>query len=295
MFAFSKMWRFLCLHLSIYSLILVIMSSSAYASYPMRVKDARGKMVTIKSKPMRIVSIAPNNTEILYALGLGDRIVGVTNYCKYPPEAIKKPKIGDMTVNTESLVALKPDLVIAHAFINSSAIPRLEKLGITVLAIDPKTIDAVMRDIRTIGDITARPRTASAIVKKMSSEIESIKTIRAKKPVRTVLVVIQSNPLWVAGPKTFVDEMIHLANAKNVAYDARSGFVTFSKELAITRNPDVIIVGMPTDRSYFLKSPEWRNTNAVRRKKIFVIRSEILVQPGPRLTKGLKEMARTLE
>jgi len=268
---------------------------AASAGYPMHVKDARGRLVTIRAKPMRIVSIAPSNTEILYALGLGSRVVGVTRYCDYPPEAKKRPKVGDMTTSAEAVVALKPDLVLAHASLNDKAITRLEKLGLIVFAIDPKAIDGVIRDIRTVGRITARPKTADRVASEMERRIAEVRKQCAKRPVRNVLVVIQSSPLWAAGPKTFVDEMIRLAHAKNVAFDARPGFVTFSKELAISRNPDVIIAGVKGDADYFLKSPEWAKTNAVRHKRVFVIKSELMSRAGPRLADGLEELARRLE
>lgn len=273
----------------------VALAIAAYAAYPMRVSDARGRPVTIRAKPMRIVSIAPSNTEILYALGLGDRVVGVTRYCDYPPQAKNKPKVGDMTTSAEAVVALKPDLVLAHALVNSAAIPRLEKLGLTVFAIDPKTIGEVARDIRTIGRITARPETANRVASEMERRVAQVKKECAKRAALNVLVAIQPNPLWVAGPKTFVDEMIRLANAKNVAFDARPGFVTFSKELAISRNPDVIIAGVPADADYFLKSPEWRYTDAVHNKRVFVIKSELITRAGPRLANGLEELAHRLK
>ncbi len=263
-------------------------------AYPMRVKDARGKLVTVRAKPMRIVSISPNSTEILYALGLASRVVGVTRYCDYPPEAKKKPKVGDMTTSAEAVVALKPDLVLAHAFANDAAIPRLEKLGLTVFAIDPRTMAQVARDIRTIGRITARPKTGEKVASEMERQVSDVRKRCAKRPVRKVLVVIQSSPLWAAGPKTFVDEMIRLAHAKNVAFDARPGFVTFSKELAISRNPDVIVAGVKSDADYFLKSPEWRKTNAVKYRRVFVIKSELMTRPGPRLAGGLEELAKRL-
>ena len=274
--------------------MLVALALPVHASYPMRVKDARGKIVTIRAKPARIVSISPNSTEILYALGLGDRVVGVTRFCDYPPEAKKKPKVGDTKTSAEAVVTLKPDLVLAHAFVNDTAIPQLEKLGLTVFAIDPKTIEQITRDIGTIGKITGRPKAAEKVATDMRRKIVAVKKARAGKPRRSVLAVVQSNPLWVAGPKTFVDEMIRLADATNVAFDARPGFVTFSKELAISRSPDVIIVGIPADVDYFLKSPEWRDTNAVKHKRVLVIKSELMTRAGPRLADGLGELAKRL-
>lgn len=270
---------------------MLLMSCAAFASYPMRVRDDRGKLVTIKSKPMRIVSIAPSNTEVLYALGLGDRIVGVTKYCDYPAAARRKPKVGDMTISAEMVVALKPDLVVAHAYINNTVIRRLEKLGLTVFAIDPKNLRQITRDIRAIGKITARPKTAESVAKKMESTIASVKAKRAgKKPVK-VLVAIQASPLWVAGPNTFVDEMIKISSAKNVSSDARPGYVTFSKELAVSRNPDVIFVGVSSDRRYFLHNPVWKHTNAVKHGRVYVMDNDLIVRPTPRLVIGLKELA----
>jgi len=260
----------------------------------MRVKDARGKEIFIKSRPMRIVSLAPSNTEILFALGLKNRIVGVTKYCDYPAEAKKKAKIGDMTVSAEAVVALKPDLVLAHATLNSTVISRLENMGLTVFAIDPKTIGEVARDVRTVGKITGMPRKAEQVSRGMERTIAGVKADSAKNAPKKVLVVVQNSPLWAAGPKTFVNEMIGFANAKNIAYDARPGFVTFSKEIAITRNPDVIIVGREEDVNYFMKSPEWRNTSAVKHKRIYVIDSDILFRAAPRLSDGLKELAARL-
>jgi len=276
-------------------LLLLALPLAVHAGYPIRVKDARGKLVTIRARPKRIVSIAPNCTEILYAIGAGDRVVGVTRFCDYPPEAKKKPKIGDMNTSAEAVVALKPDLVLAHALANDSAIARLEKLGLTVFAVDPRTLAQVARDIRTIGRITARPATAERIASGMERKLAEIRRRCAKRPVRKVLVVIQSSPLWAAGPGTFVDEMIRAAHARNVAFDARAGFVTFSKELAISRNPDLIVVGVKSDADYFLKSREWRRTNAVRNGRVFVINSDLMVRAGPRLVDGLEELAKRLD
>ena len=274
--------------------LLVGLSAPLHAAYPVTVKDARGKSVTIKAKPVRIVSLTPSNTEILFAVGLNDRIVGVTRYCDYPTQAKKKAKVGDMTISAEAVAVLRPDLVLAHAKINDDVIPRLERLGMTVFAIDPKSLDQVISDIRTVGKITARPRTADSVARRMESDVAAVKSSRSGKRSRNVLVVIQANPLWCAGPKTFVDEMITIARGRNVAYDARPGFNTFSRELALKRNPDVVVVGIKDDADLFLKSPLWRHTNAVRHNRVHVIEGDFMVRAGPRLTIGLKRLAEKL-
>jgi len=263
-------------------------------AYPVKVRDSRGKEVLIKARPARIVSLAPNITEILYAIGAGDRVVAVTNYCNYPPEAAKKPKVGDMRTTAEAVLAMKPDLVIAHALMNATLIVQLENLHKTVFAMDPKTISQTETDIQTIGRIVGRTDAAKSVVAKMQSGIAAAKAARAGKKSESVMVVIQSNPLWVAGPKTFIDEMLKLANAKNIAWDARPGFVTFSRELAISRNPSVIVVGSKSDQSFFFAGPVWKNTSAAKNKRVYIINNDLLVRPGPRLADGLKEIVRRL-
>ncbi len=109
-----------------------------------------------------------------------------------------------------------------------------------------------------------------------------------------MLVVIQANPLWVAGPGTFVHEMLRIANARNVAHDARPGFVTFSKELAIKRSPDVIVVGVRSDAEYLLNSAEWKNTKAVKSRRVHIVNNDLLVRPGPRLVEGLRALGTLL-
>lgn len=277
------------------ALILLGLCGSAWCSYPLRLADSRGRAVTIPSKPVRIVTLAPSLTEVAFALGLEHRIVGVNSRSDYPPAARKKPKVGDVTISAEAVVALKPDLVLAHAFLNRSAIPRLEGLGLKVFAFDPKTISGVIADIRTIGRLTSRPLSAERAAKAMEREIAAQRAAGAKRRPQKVLVVIQANPLWVAGPNTFVDEMLDIANARNVAWDARPGFVTFSKELAIKRSPDVIIVGVPGDADYLRRSPEWKNTAAVKSGRVHVVNNDLLVRPGPRLIQGLRIIGSLLD
>jgi len=269
--------------------------SSIAGAYPITLKDSRGKSITIKTRPARIVSIAPSNTEILYALGLADRIAGVTTYCYYPTDAKKKPKVGDMTTSPEAVLALKPDLVVAHANVNRTIIPTLEKLGLRVFAIDPRTIAQVMADITTLGKITSRPASAARIVSEMSRSMNRVRKARSRSKSQTVLVSVQANPLWAAGPKTFVDEMLRIANARNAAFDARPGFVTFSKELAVSRNPDLIIVGTQAEVGYLLKDKAWRTTKAVKQGQVYAVSGDYLVRPGPRLAVGLEKLASLLE
>ena len=248
----------------------------------------------VSKVPQRIVSLTPNNTEILFALGLGDRVVGVTKWCDYPPEARRKPKVGDVNISLERVVGLRPDLVVAHSTLNREVIKRLKALKIRVISTDPKTFADVMSDMRTIGAATGTSEQAARLVRSMEESIKAVRKRAAGRGRRRVLVVIQPSPLWVAGPQTFVDEMIRCANGENVAHSARPGFNPFSTESGIARNPDVIIVTRAEQKTFFEKSSLWKRTKAVREGRVVVIDPALLVRPGPRLVQGLERLADAL-
>lgn len=273
---------------------LLIGASTPSLGFPRTVMDGRGKQVRIAREPRRIVSLAPSNTEILFALGLGGRVVGVTTMCDYPPEAKNKPKIGDYRTSIEKVVSLKPDLIVAHANLNRAAVVHLEKLGKTVIAFDPKTLAQVCRDMQVIGCATGREDKAKELARRITSALSTVRRGTAKARTKPkVMVVIQAQPLWVAGPATFVDEMIRAAQAANVARDARAGFSQFSTEVAVSRDPDVIIV-RKGGANEILRSPLWKKTSAVRKNRLFEFDMDLLVRPGPRLAEGIRSLAKVV-
>ena len=279
----------------ILSAAILILFASIASAYPLTITDGRGGKVTIPREPKRIVSLTPNCTEILFALGLGDRVAGVTSMCDYPPAAKKKPKIGDYRTSIEKVVALKPDLIVAHANLNRQAISTLEKLGKTIIAFDPKTLAELRRDIVTIGRAANRLSEAEAVAGRISSALADVRKTTAKARSRPkVMVVIQAQPLWVAGPRTFVDEMIRAAHAKNIAWDARAGFNQFSTEVAVSRDPDVIIVRKGGAKE-IIAGPLWKRTSAVRNHRVHEMDMDLLVRPGPRLAQGIKDLARVVQ
>ena len=286
------MLRFLCKLL----IPIVLLGTQAGATtYPLTIKDCRGKTITIPNEPKRIISLAPGNTEILFALGLDSRIVGVTRYCNYPKAAAKKTKVGDQTTSIEKVISLKPDLVLAHGTINDQAVKSLEAHGIRVVAIDPKTLDQVASDILLVGRIANR----EAQAKKVAGRISSTKALLKKKTagIKTrpkVLVAVQADPLWAAGPKTFVDEMISLAGGVNVASDAKPGFNQFSAEAAVWRNPNVIIGTYKGDRQMFTHGL-WKDTKAAKSGRVREADPDLLVRAGPRLADGLLALAKLIQ
>ena len=277
----------------ILAIITLLAAAGAQAAkYPLKVTDCRGKQITIPAEPRRIISTAPSNTEILYALGLGDRIVGVTSWCDYPVEAKKKPKIGDRVISIEKIISLKPDIVIAHGFLNVQAIKSMESHGIKVIAVDPKTIAAVAKDILLIGRITNREIAARKIATRITDTKSKVKRKTARYKNRPkVLVAIQGDLLWASGPDTFVNEMVNLAAGINIIEDGKPGFNQVSTETAVYRNPDIIIVTTSSDMPIF-KRGVWAHTKASRSGKIYLADPDIIVRPGPRLADGILQIAR---
>lgn len=266
-------------------LIACIAEPTLAGSFPVKITDGRGKAITIQREPKRIVSLAPSNTEILFALGLDRRIVGVTNRCDYPPGAKKKPKIGDQIISVERVLAARPDLVVAHAVLNAGVIPTLERKGLCVIAVDPITLVDLMNDILKLGRATGSLVKAGSVAESMRADIQRAKADPKGEERRTVAVV-QINPPWAAGSGTMVDELIEIAGGRNVAAGVK-GYKQISNEKLLALDPEVVLILSPEDEG-MLKTSFWRSTKAVRKGHYYKLDSDIFVRPTPRIVEGLK-------
>ncbi len=268
---------------------------------PVEIVDQLGRTVTLKTTdPQRIVSLAPSHTETLYALGLGDRLVAVTDYCNYPPEAEEKPSIGGFsTPNIEEVVAMDPDLILATSMHEDKVIPQLEAKGLTVVAMDPTTIDEVTASITLIGKAAGAEKEAASLLADMQSRIKAVtdKTgglTEAEKP--KVLYIVWHDPLMAAGSGTLHDELIRTAGGINVAGDL-DGYTTISLEVVIAANPQVMIagVGMGTGEDLPLQfiTTEERlgSTDARINSRIYGINVDLVGRPGPRIIEALEQFA----
>lgn len=264
---------------------------------PVASVDGRGRMVRLGAPPKRIVSLAPAVTEILFALGVGGRIVGATAYCDYPPAARRIPRVGDSAISVEKVVALKPDLVVASGSANRKAVEALERMPsgrIPVFVVDPNSFGGLYSAIGAIGRIVGRSQAAAALCAAMRTRVETVTRAVAARPDRPrVLVVVQPEPLWVAGADTFMDELVRLAGGVNVAAGAGIGFRTLPLEQALADRPEVILVGREAiDR--LRTSPLWRATPAFHANRIYAIDPSVFARPGPRLVDALEQIARLL-
>jgi iron complex transport system substrate-binding protein len=269
-------------------------------SPPGNIVDGLGREVTINAVPQRIVSLAPSNTEILFALGLGDKVVGVTEYCNYPEAAKTKPKVGGFsTVDIEKVVSLRPDLVLATQIHSKTIIPALEKLGLTVVALTPSSLTGVLDSITLVGKITGQDKQASELVKDLSIQIKAIadktqKLSPAQRP--RVFYVTWHDPLMTAGTGTLSNDVISQAGGQNIASDI-SGDKTIDLETVINRDPEVIIVsvGMGTGEDlpwqYIKSESRLKNTQALLTDRVYKIDGDLIHRPGPRIVEALEQMA----
>jgi len=265
------------------------------------ITDDLGREVTIEKIPQRIISLSPSNTEILFALGLGDKVVGVTDVCNYPPEAKEKEKIGGYSnPSLEKIIDLKPDLILAAFGNPGKLIEQLENLNLIVVGLNPKTIEDIFGSIELVGKITDEEKKASELVKNLRERVERVTFITKnltseQKP--GVLYVVWYKPLWTAGSGTFIDELIQKAGGVNIAGDL-SGWPKISLETVIEKDPRIIIVGESADQPGLLKTVKDESvlaeTDAFKNNQIYAIDTDIVSRTGPRIINALEEMAKII-
>lgn len=270
------------------------------SGFPLQITDDLGRNVTIKEAPQRIVSLAPAMTEILFALGLGDKVVGVTNYCNYPAEAATKPKVGGFsTPNAELVVTARPDLVLATK-INENFIPQLEGAGLTVVVIESLDMAQVLEDIKLIGKFTGAVDAANNLTADMQRRIESITAKVSglpdgQKP--AVYFEIWPDPLTTGGAKSFVNSLITMAGGKNIAGDVEQDWVNLSPEMVLARDPQVAVLchhgsSLQTVEEFKTRKG-WEQVSAIRNDRIgLVVDENTVVRPGPRMVEGFEFMAK---
>ncbi len=269
-------------------------------AFPLTITDQTGRTITIKSMPQRIISLAPSNTEILFALGLGDRIFGVTDYCNYPPEAKQKPSIGGFsTPNIEEVVAKNPDIVIAASRHAKEIVPKLESRGITVLILEPTNIDEVLEVITMAGQVMGKQAEAATITDNMRQRIKAVTDKTSLSSLRpSVCFIVWHDPLNVAGSGTFHDELIEKAGGVNIAHELTGYSKDFSLENLVAANVEVIIAGVGMgdggDKPLLFIQEESRLKDIPARvnNRVYPIDQDIVGRAGPRIVDALDEFAK---
>jgi iron complex transport system substrate-binding protein len=261
--------------------------------YPVvKIKDDLGNEITFYEPPKRIVSLAPSNTEILFALGLNKEIIGVTEFCDYPDDAKNKEKIGGFSnPNLEKIYSLKPDFVFGVRGNPKETLINLTKLKIDVLAYDPKNLDDLFNLIITVGKITDKREEAYNLVSKMKEKRDSIIEKADKLKKKKVYLEIWNNPYMSVGENTYLNKLIEDAGGINIAKKAKGDWPILSQEFIITENPEVIIIAyMGQNIEEVLKRPGWENIDAVKNKRIYIINPDLIYRLGPRIIDGMEEL-----
>ncbi len=281
------------------SAIFIGMSGISLANeFPLTLIDGLNREVTILKQPGRIISLAPANTEILFALGLGEKVVGITNVCNYPPQTKEKERIGDYSnPNLEKIIELEPDLILASHGNPTELIDRLERLDYVVIVLKPESIDDVISSINMVGRVTGKMRESAGLTGKMEGRIKATLSkignlVENDKP--RVLYVVWYKPLWTAGSGTFIDELIQKAGGTNIAGDI-AGWPQMNLETVIEKNPQVIVVGYSEDQPELIQAVRSESTldqtDAFKNNQIHTMETDIVSRAGPRIVDALEEMA----
>ena len=261
--------------------------------------DMLGRQVSLKTVPQRIVSLAPSCTEIIAALGLQDKLVGITEHTDYPPEILNLPKVGSyVNLNLEAIAMLRPDLVIATEDGNpEETINSLQKLSIPVYVLKLRTYETIQDSILSLGKFVGRKKEADIAVESMRSVASCIsdKTSRTKR--FSVLWVYDQYPIVSAGRDTFTNQLIQMAGGDSITADVSISYPRLTIENVIARNPDVIVVTSMDPSRDRKEREEWWNKwsmiHAVQNKRVYMMQSSLFDRPSPRIVYGLAQLAKT--
>jgi iron complex transport system substrate-binding protein len=260
--------------------------------FPITIENNMGANVTIKTPPQRIISLAPSNTEILFAIGLGEKVVGATEYANYPEEALEIERIGGFnTVNIEKVVSLEPDLILATGGVQAETVNSLRNLGLAVLVIDAQNIGGVLDNILLVGRITENEEKAAKVVGNLSERIEAVKNVGQERAIKPrVTYIVWGDPLIVAGSDNFIDDLINLSGGVNVFSKSSIQYPQISVEGMINVDPQVIITGEHTaqDIRENKEKSEWRGISAVKNGRLYTIDADIITRQGPRIVDALE-------
>ncbi len=261
--------------------------------------DQTGRRVNVPDRPTRLVSLAPGITETLFLLGLGDRVVGDTDSCEFPPEARLKVHVGStLNPSLEKIVVLKPDLVLGSPQANRREIvDRLARLGIPLYGVTAQTVDGTLASIADLGSVLGREAEARELVQQLQQRIDAVtRRVANQRPPR-VLFVVWYRPLMTAGAQTFLSDVIRRAGGDPIGAGLQGEWPRLSVEEVMRLEPDVIL--FPETQAFapnleeFQSLPGWRDMPAVKERHIYFV-SDSIVRASPRLVDALEEVARIL-
>lgn len=270
-------------------------------SFPVTVTDGNGEEFTMEEEPETIISLLPSNTEIAYALDIGDKMVGGSDHDNYPEEALDLEKVGGLELNIEAIVALDPDLILGHPSNPVEGIEQLEDAGLTVLTVNDATnFSEVYESIDMLSRVTGTVAKGEEMIEEMKNDLEALEAKAQEIPdedVKKVYIEIAPAPeIFTPGTGTFEDDIVSLINADNGAKD-EEGWVELSEEAIIEMDPDVIILTydyVEDAEEEVMNRDGWENISAVENEQIIVFDPDLVSRPGPRLVEGAESLAKEI-
>ncbi len=299
--------KFYIIVLVIASIILTGCAASQEANGVIGVEmiDGLGRSVTIIETPQKIVSLAPSNTELLFAVGAGAQVVGRDEFSDYPEEAKNIASVGGSMgkYSLEQISALQPDLVLAAEINTAEQVKSMEDLGLIVYYLsNPKDMQGLYGNLQTVGKLTGKVKEADHLVSSLQNRVDVVveaAKVKNSTPVKVFYELDGSDPSkpWTSGKGSFIDVLLSMAGGVNVANDAGEGWIQYSQEALIVANPDVILMG---DAAYGVTAESvaartgWDAISAVQNKRVFAFDDNLVSRPGPRLVDGLEELVKLL-
>lgn len=266
--------------------------------FPMTVIDQLGRRIKLEKRPERIVSLAPAHTETLFAIGAGDQVVGVTEYCNYPPEAKRCQQIGGFAgheISIERIVALEPDVVFTVGKYHRKLMKQLEQFDIPSIALEPASFEEIYKTIELAGYVTGHVLRAKEVVQSMKVRVKAVEAASAHSSRPTVLYVVQAQPLMTVGKRSFISEVIRRAGGKNVFDDIDADYPTVNPEAVVSRDPDIIV--LPShgteygDLDRLKQRAGWQSLSAVENHRMYTVDGDLMVRTSPRIVAGLERLA----
>jgi iron complex transport system substrate-binding protein len=261
--------------------------------------DEAGHTVRVPQPVQRIISLSPNLTETIYALGLQDRLVGDTDYCDYPPDAQKKPKVGGaINPSLEQIVALRPDLVLVTKLNRLETLHALDDLGIPWYATDPHTVQEIVSSTERMADVLGVPETGASVAADLERHLADLRQRLTGVAPRRVLFVVWADPLISVGKNTFIADALRLAGASSIV-DSSQDWPQMSLEEVVRLQPDFLVFAEShadsgqNDFDVLAQRPGWRGLDAVRNHRFAVV-SEAVNRPAPRIVSAIEDLARQL-
>jgi iron complex transport system substrate-binding protein len=280
-------------------LFLVLFFSISYST-ERTFEDELGREVTFPFAPKRIVSLAPNITEILFSLGLNEEIVGVSIHCNFPEKAKTKNRVGSyISLDYEKITSVKPDLIIATGVGNTKdMVDRLEQLGFSTYVIYPKNFEDILKSIIHIGQVVNREKEARTIIEGIKKRSQRVINLTKDLARPKVFIQIGDTPMVTVGKGSFTDDLIRLAGGENIAGKEKEVYPRFGMEEILQKSPEVIVISSMKPKGDYQKTFQewnrWKTIPAVKNGRVHIINSDLIDRPSPRIIDGLEQLARML-